>query len=143
MAASKSRTVKPAAPAPAVQAATAASAPAAAVEAPPAAVAETTGDVAIVVKGPKAGFRRAGLLFGSTPRTLSPEDIGADIEGARRLLAIVREPRLDVRLRMPDGTARPFTAEEIETLDNVVGGIPQSQLDDEHIGLIAQLTDES
>jgi hypothetical protein len=44
---------------------------------------------------------------------------------------------------MPDGTARPFTAEEIETLDNVVGGIPQSQLDDEHIGLIAQLTDES
>jgi hypothetical protein len=98
--------------------------------------------VAIVVKGPKAGFRRAGLLFGSTPRTLGPADIGADIEGARRLLSIVREPRLDVRLQMLDGTARPFTTEEIEVLDNVVAGIPQSQLAEVHVATIAQLTGE-
>jgi hypothetical protein len=43
---------------------------------------------------------------------------------------------------MLDGTARPFTAEEIEVLDNVVAGIPQSQLAEVHIATIAQLTGE-
>lgn len=138
--ASKPRKPRTTKPAPAAAAPVAAAPVAAPEVAAPAA--EPKGDVAIVVKGPKAGFRRAGLLFTSEPRTLVPADIGADIEGARRLLAIVREPRLDVRLQMPDGTARPFTAEEIEVLDNVVAGIPQSQLAELHLATIAQLTGE-
>ncbi len=122
----KPRTVKPA--------------PAAVAPEATAPAAEPGGNVEIVVKGPKAGFRRAGLLFGSMPRRLGPADIGADIEGARRLLAIVREPRLDVRLHMLDGTARPFAAEEIEVLDHIVSGIPETQLDKMHVATIAQLT---
>jgi hypothetical protein len=97
---------------------------------------------AIVVKGPKAGFRRAGLLFGSTPRTLGPAELGTGIEGARRLLAIVQEPRLDVSFQMLDGSVRKLSIEEVETLDYIVAGIPDSQLNEVHVATIARLTGE-
>lgn len=94
----------------------------------------------IVVKGPRTGFRRAGLLFTGEPRKLGVAELGQEIVGARRLLAILREPRLAVRLHLPDGTDRPFSADEIDALDLIVGGIPESQLDQARVDLIAQLT---
>ena len=48
----------------------------------------------LVVRGPAAGFRRAGHRFGPDPVQLSPEALGED-----RVAAILAEPRLVAELR--------------------------------------------
>lgn len=72
--------------------------------------------IAFVVKGPKGGFRRGGLAFGAEPRALTPADFGDSVEGARRLLAILEEPRLTCTVRLEDGREGPMLPELLEHL---------------------------
>ncbi|MBV1918992.1 MAG: hypothetical protein KUG65_13155, partial [Sphingomonadaceae bacterium] len=51
--------------------------------------------------------RRAGCHFGPEPVEITPGQLGDDVEGARRLLAILSDPRLSCQL-VVEGTNVPF-----------------------------------
>ncbi|MBN9504924.1 MAG: hypothetical protein J0I69_02765 [Altererythrobacter sp.] len=75
---------------------------------------------AFIVTGPAEGFRRGGITFDRQPRELTPADFGVETEGAemepeqaRRLLAILEEPRLTVVARVADDGEAPVAPEVI------------------------------
>lgn len=71
---------------------------------------------ALIVRGPKKGFRRGGIAFGGDPIELLADDWDKTPAGAERLLAILSEPALKCVLRLEDGTEEPIMPELLEQL---------------------------
>lgn len=88
----------------------------------------------IVVTGPKKGFRRAGYRFDKQPRTIPLADFGEGIDGLRRVLALIAEPRLTVVCPDKDGvehTPDRATSEELLAL-TAAGGDREITEEDLH-----------
>lgn len=75
---------------------------------------------ALVVTGPANGRRRAGFAFGREAVELAPADLiegtASPQEYGERLLSLLEDPALRCRARLPDGSEREISPEEVEEL---------------------------
>ncbi len=92
----------------------------------------------LVVTGPKKGFRRGGFRFGKEPTVFTDASFVKDIEGMRRILAILSEDKLTCLIRYPDGVEQPVDRQAAADLRAMVGANADLDADPEQLAELSQ-----
>lgn len=92
----------------------------------------------LVVTGPKKGFRRGGFRFGKEPTIFTDASFVKDIDGMRRILAILSEDKLTCAIRYPDGVEQPVDRQAAADLHAMVGANADFDADPEQLAELSQ-----
>lgn len=92
----------------------------------------------LVVTGPKKGFRRGGYRFGKEPTIFTDASFVKDIDGMRRILAILGEDKLTCAIRYPDGVEQPVDRQAAADLYALVGSNADFDADTEQLAELSQ-----
>lgn len=92
----------------------------------------------LVVTGPKKGFRRGGYRFGQEPTVFTDASFVKDIDGMRRILAILSEEKLTCAIRYPDGVEQKVDRQAAADLSATIGVSADHDIDPDQFAELSQ-----